>query len=96
VNSNNSTIGGFQIQPCGTDGENVIMHNGAFYFKTSSIQVNWFWFEYAETDLEFYKGNRSSVLNNTIYSTVRQQIIDKLGVRAKLFVLDLDIGNIGA
>lgn len=84
--------GNFQIGIGNDDDGVMVMKMGAFYFSTSKDVTNVLWFRFERSDSEMYQASQTINLNEQIYAKVRQQVIDKLGVRAQEFVLGLDIG----
>lgn len=91
-NGSNLTKGNFQMATAQTDGENVAVAMGSFYFTAKQSSTRFLWFEYKKLETELFKAGQKVVLNEEIYSKVRDQIIVKLGDAATQYVADLDIG----
>lgn len=89
--SSSQSAGNFQISTANeTDGQ-VAMKLGAFYFSTSQSTTRFLWATFSNSNSSIYQGAQTVTLNGSAYSKVRQQIIDKLGDRARQFVANLDI-----
>lgn len=89
--THSASAGNFQLGVASMSGGNVIMKLGTFYFSTTESTTSFLWFSYSSTEMSLYKGGQSIVLNEEIYSKVRQTVIDKLGKAAQDFVGNLDI-----
>jgi hypothetical protein len=92
TNASNLKRGNFQMGTCQSDGENVAMSMGTFYFSSEQSSSRFLWFEYKKAETKLFKAGQKVVLNELIYKKVRQTIIDKLGDAATQYVADLDIG----
>ncbi len=92
ANGSSGEGGNFQLGTCSADPSgNVSMALGAFYFETTVHQGRFLFWSWETKDINLYTGGQNVVLNEQIYATVRQLVIDKLGDRAKTFVAGLDI-----
>ena len=89
--THSANAGNFQIAPCAKSGNVVVMKNSSFYFKTSESTHGFLWFTYSSSSMELYQAKQTMSLNIDVYKQVRQQVIDKLGNRAKEFIADLEI-----
>ncbi|MFI0743079.1 hypothetical protein ACH4PU_34150 [Streptomyces sp. NPDC021100] len=90
-----STKGNFQAAVAKDDKNDVVLRIGAFYFTTNTEVTRLLWAEFTSSETSLYKGTQEMVLNRASsgYPQVRDQIVKKLGTRAKQFVDDLDIGG---
>ncbi|HXT68427.1 MAG TPA: hypothetical protein VN700_01625 [Vicinamibacterales bacterium] len=92
VNGSKGENGNFQLSTASTDPNgNVQMALGAFYFKATEHVGRFLFFSWKTKSINLYFGAQSVLLNEQIYATVRQSVIDKLGDKAQQFVADLDI-----
>lgn len=89
--THSQSAGNFQIAACTEVDSNVAMKIGAFYFSTTESTSNFLWFRYSSSSTTIYKGGQTMTLNSEVYSRIRQDVLNKLGDRAKNFVADLDI-----
>jgi hypothetical protein len=91
-NGSSSEGGNFQAGTCSEDPNgNVQMSIGTFYFKTSEHHTRFLFWSWGTKSVNMYTGSQSIMLNEDVYSQVRQQIIDKLGDKAQQYVADLPI-----
>ncbi|MGE0131452.1 MAG: hypothetical protein AB7U82_25500 [Blastocatellales bacterium] len=85
--------GNFQIMAASeTDGV-VAMRIGTFYFTSSEDVTKLLWFRFTDSSATIYKGVQTIVLDEDVYSEVRDDVVDRLGDNAERFVKDLDIGT---
>ncbi|HEU4562492.1 MAG TPA: hypothetical protein VFS20_31975 [Longimicrobium sp.] len=91
TNSHTMDKGNFQIGLANDDGGIPVMTFGAFYFSSSQQVTRLFSWEFKDSDTSFYQATETVSLNEDVYGQVRQQIIQKLGANATLFVANLDI-----
>lgn len=92
ANGSTGENGNFQIASCSEDPSgNVQSALGAFYFKASKHEGRFLFWSWETKSINFYFSTQSVVLNEKIYSTVRQTVIAKLGDNAKRFIAGLDI-----
>lgn len=89
--THSTSNGNFQISPCVASDANVAMALAAFYFSAETVDSQFLWFSYSSSSVNLYKGGQVVVLNEQIYKKVRQQIIEKLGDKATLYVANLEI-----
>ncbi len=83
--------GSFQISAASeTDGV-VAMKLGGFFFETDTTVTKVLWFRFSKSKTEFYKGAQVISLDEEVYRTIREDVVKKLGDRAKQFVADIDI-----
>ncbi len=91
-NGSSADGGNFQLATASSDPDgNVQMSMGAFYFSAAEHHTRFLFWSWATKDINMYAGSESILLNEQIYSTVRQAIIDKLGDKATQYVADLPI-----
>ena len=82
--------GNFQLASCTQDPSgNVQSALGAFYFKANEHVGRFLWWSWKTKSINVYFSTQSVILNEKIYGTVRQAVIDKLGNNAKNFVARL-------
>ena len=92
TNGSSGDGGNFQLSTASLDpNNNVQMSLGAFYFEASERHTRFLFWSWSTKSINIYGGSQSVVLNEEIYSTVRQQIIEKLGDRAQQYVADIEI-----
>ncbi len=92
VNGSTGENGNFQIASCSQDPSgNVQSAFGAFYFKASETHGRFLFWSWTTKSINFYFSTQSVALNEQIYATVRQAVIDKLGTNAKTFVAGIEI-----
>lgn len=89
--SSSQSAGNFQISTANETNGQVAMKLGAFYFSSSQSSTRFLWASYSSSNSSIYQGAQTVTLNGSTYSQVRQQIIDKLGDRARQFIANLDI-----
>lgn len=89
--SHTASDGSFQISCASGDGENVSMALGAFSFSTTTKVTKIFWTEFNSSQTDMYKGGQNVVLNEQVYSAVREDVIKKLGDKAKELVAGIEI-----
>ena len=91
-NSNSSKHGNFQILPCTVDkSQQVSVAFIGAHFTANQVSTNYFFFSYAKQDIKLFKSGQAFTLDEDVYSEVREEVIKKLGERAKVFIKDLDI-----
>lgn len=91
-NGSQGEAGNFQLSTASVDPNgNIQMTLGAFYFKSSEHKSRFLFVTWSTKNINLYFGAQSVILNEQIYATVRQTVIDKLGDNAQKFVADLDI-----
>lgn len=83
--------GNFQIGVCSESDGVVVMKIGTFYFSTTQQVTRLLWMQFSSSESGFYQGAQTVNLNEEVYAQVRQQVVDKLGDKARTFVADLDI-----
>ncbi|MBO0323648.1 hypothetical protein J0X14_15160 [Muricauda sp. CAU 1633] len=92
TNGSSQDGGNFQLGTASEDPTgNVQMSMGAFYFQASERHTRFLFWSWSTKSINMFAGSESILLNEDIYSTVRQQIINKLGPRAVTYVADLPI-----
>jgi hypothetical protein len=83
--------GNFQLGIAVDDGGIVATKLGVFYFHSSQTVTRLFGWTFADSDTSFYQGAETVTLNEDVYGQVRQQIIEKLGDKAQLYVANIDL-----
>jgi hypothetical protein len=92
TNGSSGEGGNFQLSTASLDPNgNVKMSLGAFYFSASEHQTRFLFFSWSTRDLNLYAGVQGIILNEQIYATVRQAIIEKLGDKAQTYVANINI-----
>lgn len=84
-------LGVFQILPVGEDDGEVVMAQAVMDFRSEKHVTRFLWFTWASTSVELFQSAQKAVLNEDLYSQVRQEVINKLGDRAKQFIKDIEI-----
>lgn len=85
--------GNFQISGATCDPDkNTSMTLGSFYFRTTEHRARFLFWEWNSQSTNMYYSSQSVTLNDQIYATVRQAVIDKLGENALKYVADIQIG----
>ena len=83
--------GNFQIVPSKQSSSgDVVMSTACFRFSAPP-EDRWLWFNYQSKDVDLYVGTQSSILDESLYSQVRQEVITKLGGYIKTFIGELTI-----
>ncbi|ALO39996.1 hypothetical protein UZ73_18040 [Alcaligenes faecalis] len=84
--------GKFQILPAGQDQHGTVsMVLTAINARTDIQSGSFLFWKWSKSTAWLYRAANLIVLNESVYSKVRQAVIDKLGDNAVNFVLDLDI-----
>lgn len=90
-NSHHQGNGNFQIASAReTDGD-VAVNLGAFYFDSTQNSTKVLFFEFKSSDTKIFKGTESAVLNEEVYSQVRDKIVTKLGGKIAQNVDEIEI-----
>lgn len=89
--STKGTKGNTQISAVSENNGTVSMNIAAVHFTSTSQEKDFLLFHYRTSTTTLFQGKQTSVLNDKIYGTVRQKIIDKLGSRATAFIDSLPI-----
>jgi hypothetical protein len=93
ANSNNANNGNFQIFPVDKlPNDDVVMVLDGMQFNATTSHGRFLWWTWSSTSIEIKRAANKFVLNEDVYSQVRQAIIDKLGDRAVQLVADIPIG----
>lgn len=91
-NSNSGNNGNFQIFPVDVaENDDVVMILDGMQFNATSSHYRFLWWNWDSTSIQIQRAANRFVLNEVIYSRVRQAIIDKLGDRAEQLVADIEI-----
>ncbi len=92
ANGSQGEGGNFQLATAQQDTSgNVAMALGAFYFKADEHKGRFLFWSWSTQSINFYFSTQRVVLNERIYATVRQAVIDKLGRTRQDFVAGIDI-----
>ncbi|KOT80904.1 hypothetical protein ADK70_26985 [Streptomyces rimosus subsp. pseudoverticillatus] len=89
--SHRAREGNFQIAAVTQVNQAVSMTIGGFFFSVEKEVDRVLWFEFQRGQVDFWKGTQTATLNEDVYSTVRKDVLDKLGDKATKFVRDLEI-----
>ena len=90
AHSTRETHGGYQMFPCTTDSNNdVVLYMGGFYFTSGQYGVKILFYDYHSHSTSLYKSVQKCILNQEVYSLVRQAVIDELGDRALYNILNI-------
>ncbi|MDK8188800.1 hypothetical protein QP794_01720 [Paenibacillus sp. UMB7766-LJ446] len=73
------------------DNGDVAFKIGAFMLNSEQNNKRFLWFSFSTSETNLFRSTQSVMLNEDIYSTVRSDIIGKLGDLAKSTVADLEI-----
>lgn len=84
-------LGTFQIFPVGEDDGQLVMALAALQFNAVKHVTRFLWFRWESVQSSLFQSAQKAVLNEAVYSRVRQQVIDKLGDNASKFIDDLEI-----
>lgn len=90
--TDNDANGSFQVSCCSESNGCAAMALGAFYMTSKNKIRHVLWSDYSSSDTTVQYASTQVVLNNDIYSVVRNAVSQKLGTAASSFVADLDIG----
>ncbi len=90
--SSDGNNGNFQIFPVDAlpNGDVVMVLDG-MQFNASTSHGRFLWWTWEFTSIRIQRAANKFVLNESVYSQVRQAIIDKLGERAQQLVADIPI-----
>ena len=89
--SHSAQDGNFQVANCSAEGGVLKMSLGAFYFSSTRVDTQVFFFSWSTSDTTIYRSGQSIILDRDVYAQVRQTVVAKLGDHAKTFVDDLDL-----
>jgi hypothetical protein len=84
-------LGCFQIFPCAEDGGDVVMALAAMQFTAEEHRDRFLWWEWSSTKVKLFRSARKYVLNEAVYSQVREAVIEKLGDMARQLIRDIEI-----
>ena len=91
-NSNSGNNGNFQIFPVDRlPNDDVVMVLDGMQFNATSSHYRFLWWTWDTSSILIQRAANKFVLNESVYSRVRQQIKDKLGDRAEQLVDDIEI-----
>ncbi len=90
--TDNDANGSFQISCCSESEGCAAMALGAFYMTSKNKIRNVLWCDFSSADTTVQCASTQVVLNNGVYSMVRNAVCQKLGAAASSFIADLDIG----
>lgn len=83
--------GNFQISVCSEDKGAVAMKTMAFYYDAAQQSTTVLFFNFSSANTTLNQSTVAQTLNGQVYGRVRSDVLDKLGDKAKNFVMDLDI-----
>lgn len=84
-------VGTFQIFPVAEDDGQLVMAMSALQFNSQKHVTRFLWWSWTTATVKLQQSAQKAVLNEDLYRQVRQQVIDKLGDRAKQFIKDIEI-----
>lgn len=91
TSSHSSSAGNFRIAACAEHAGGVSTTISSSYFSSTETVTSIFWSKFSSSDMQLYYSTQSIHLNQDIYKTVRQQVINKLGNRASQYIAELEI-----
>jgi hypothetical protein len=91
ASSSTANAGNFQIGTVIEAQNTPTMMMGAFSFSSVNVSVSFLWQSFKVSDMSLYEGGQTITLSESVYSRVRQAIIDKLGDRAEEYVANIPI-----
>jgi hypothetical protein len=92
--STKNSAGDFLVSNVGVSANKTLsMKLGAFAFDTSSSVTNILWWQFSGNETSMQVMSTTFVLNEQVYSRVRDAILNKLGNRALNYIGGLDIGD---
>lgn len=83
--------GNFQMGECRLNDRVLTLSIGCSYFSASDEEENFFALRFSSQDSHIYISTQKSMLNEDTYGQIRQDVINKLGKRAKQYIADLEI-----
>jgi hypothetical protein len=83
--------GNFQICAAAESGGLAVMKFAGFKFDSEQRATRVLFFRFSSAKASFFKGAQTVVLNNEVYSYVRNSVIQKLGANAQQYVKDIEI-----
>jgi hypothetical protein len=91
-NAAQGAAGNFQMTNVGvSSGGTLSMKLGAFQFNTSSSVTNILWWSYSGNETSMKVMSTTFVLNEQVYSRIRDAVLNKLGTRATQYIGGLEI-----
>lgn len=84
-------VGVFQVDAAVERNEVVALKTAGIYVKANVSTTRLLWHTFARSAVDLKQASGVATLNVETYATIRQQVIDKLGNRAKLFIAALEI-----
>lgn len=90
-NSASGRYARFQVLPCTVTNGQVSLASIFSYFEANQLSENYFFFTYNSEDVTLTKAAQVLTLDEEIYGTVRQAVIDKLGENVSDFIKNLPI-----
>jgi hypothetical protein len=89
--SNQERRATFQILPVGKDRGDIVMDLALMKFTSDRHVTRFLWFSWNTGSSVLFEDAQKAVLNEEVYSQVRQSVIAKLGNNAKRFVEAIEI-----
>lgn len=92
--SSSGNKGNFQIMPCSQeDNGDVTMVLSGMQFTANHSESRFLWWSWSSDSIDISRAAARFVLNEDVYPTVRQTILDKLGERATKYVAEVPLGD---
>jgi hypothetical protein len=86
-NAKGQSTGNFQCDSVGTSADGTLsLKLGAYAFDTNTTVTNVLWFSFSGNSTTLKTSKSTFVLNEQVYSRIREPIVDKLGDRAKDYI----------
>ncbi|RPD54392.1 hypothetical protein L226DRAFT_541164 [Lentinus tigrinus ALCF2SS1-7] len=81
----------FQVGVASNAQGNAMFKIGVYYYGAEQNINRVLFFTFGNQKVEFYAGNQTMLLNEDVYSQVRQSVLDKLGDNAKDLVDNIEL-----
>jgi hypothetical protein len=92
--SSDGKKGNFQILPCvREDNGDVAMILTGMKFTAHHSESRFLWFSWSSDSIEIEQAAARFVLNEDVYKTVREAILERLGERATKYVAEIPLGD---
>lgn len=89
--SHSGKDGNFQLGACFHENKVLTMSLGCSYFSASQAADSFFFLHFESADSLIYFSNQNIKLDMDVYSVIREDVIQKLGNRAKTYIKELEI-----
>lgn len=90
-NSHSGKNGNFQLSACFRNSNLLTMSLGCSYFSASQSADNFFFLHFESANSHIYFSTQNITLDMDVFNQVKDDIVKKLGNKAKSFIQDLDI-----